>query len=79
MPPQLADVAVVAGGSPVVRARSSRSWSRERRPSRMRSRTSASVREKNANLMLKSSSSQADGPASVIFPAKNSDPAGVIW
>ena len=45
----------------------------------MRRRTSESVREKNANLMLKSSSSQAEGPTSVIFPAKNSEPAAVIW
>ena len=37
------------------------------------------MREKNANLMLKSSSSQAEGPTSVIFAPKYSVPAGVIW
>ena len=66
VPLELGDVAVGARRAAAARARSSRSWSRERRPSRIRSRTPASVREKNANRMLKSSSSQAAGPASVI-------------
>ena len=79
VPLELADVTVGARGPRLLRARSSRSWSRDRRPSRMRRRTSESVREKNANLMLKSSSSQAEGPTSVILPAKYSVPAGVIW
>ena len=45
----------------------------------MRSRTSVSVREKKANLMLKESSSHAAGPVSVICSPKYCRPAAVIW
>jgi hypothetical protein len=37
------------------------------------------VREKNANLVLKVSSSHAAGPVSVICSPKCCRPAGVIW
>ena len=58
---------------------SRRSSSRRRRPSRMRSRTSASVCAKKAKWTPKPSSSYAAGPASASSSAKCSLPSAVSW
>lgn len=58
---------------------STRSVSRVRRPSRIRSRVSASVWPKNANRKPKFSSSQAAGPEEASTWANCSLPSAVSW
>ncbi len=77
MPPQLAEVAVVAAGGvplPVEALLEARAPALEDPQTYV-----GVVREKNANRMLKLSSSHALGPSSVTSVAKTSRPASVIW